>query len=88
MDDIEAKLKDIQQNLISKVDCEFFDDEVHLIKGLLSTFQEHPGTSKDEKPNLAAFASMPTMNSKDANKIRDLTNKFKETDTILQKLLK
>jgi hypothetical protein len=55
---------------------------------LLSTFQEHPGTSKDEKPNLAAFASMPTMNSKDANKIRDLTNKFKETDTILQKLLK
>ena len=86
MDDIEAKMKDFQQQLVTKVDCDFFDEEVHIIKGMLSTFQEHP--NKDEKPLQMAFASMPTISSKDSNKIKDLHNKYKELDSLLQKLLK
>lgn len=37
MDELESKIKDLQSHMINKVDCDFFDEEIHTIKGMMST---------------------------------------------------
>jgi hypothetical protein len=71
--------------LVSKVDCEFFDEEVASLKSMITTLAT---TSGEEKPSVQQFISIPTMSSKDTNKIKELSEKTNDLETILTKLLR
>jgi uncharacterized protein YbcI len=73
MDDIDSKIKEMLGQLINKVDCDFFDEELHNLKGMMSTLKDIGDDGSSPNINTQIIPLQTSINSKDTNRIKDLT---------------
>ncbi|CDW78357.1 protein kinase domain containing protein [Stylonychia lemnae] len=86
-DEIELRLKDLNQELNNKVECEMFDEEINNLKAAINALATS-GPDDVKKPNVTQVFQTTGMSSKDLNKLRELGQKVTEIDELIHKLLR
>lgn len=77
-----------QQSLVSKVDCDFFDEEVHNLKSMITALASTTNEDNSKPIQQQVIQMQPGLSSKDSNKLKEVSEKVHDFEIVLTKLLK
>eukprot|EP00347_Sterkiella_histriomuscorum_P014770 403359595 len=84
-EEIDSKCKDLNMSLLSKTDCELFDEEINNIKSAITALSTTSGS--DSKP-IQQIIQTSGISSKDLNKLREVSTKVIDIEELVNKLLR
>jgi uncharacterized protein YpuA (DUF1002 family) len=84
-EEIENKIRELVQHMVTKVDCEIFDEEMNGLKSAINALSQSTGDDKKPAPQIIQSQGI---SSKDLNKMRETATKVGELEDMLNKLLK
>ncbi len=76
LDEILKKLKEVENELKNKVDCDLFDNEIAALRAMIGEMDQDPKSTQIQTTAPPPRPSGPQLTTKELNRIKEIIEKF------------